>query len=1258
MTSNCNRKTKSVLLAAFAAAALSVSGCGWDDDAYQNYVNALGDNEAGSCENISYIHLEGVKATCTLDADGNCSKGSLVLTPTPGSTDLPDEEANPEQLIHNFNFDVCPTNFECKQASNENGDINYCVKKCGADQHLWTETGKCEDNQIDHCGAHGYDCNKLAGWQAGDCIQGRCVASECEMGYRLNESKDTCVPNCAPGTHYDNTAMKCVNDDKYNCGGTGKKCSDAIAQWVDGICDQGSCTVTKCEDGYKVFNKACLPDCGDEKHYDNDLAKCVDNDESNCGQKGYACKDHIKNSKKTTCESGKCIVTSCIDGYDLKKDLNLCSSSCTENEHYDNETGGCVNNSVEHCGQTGFDCAKKVLNWDTGTCEAGVCTLEKCKDGYSVYEQSVETIVGEGDEPAIDVIIKECRPNCDGEHYYDTYDSICKKSDTSNCGHLGNDCRNITGVNTATCIQNTCVALSCEEGYTLYNSTCISTATTCGSNTHYYNNVCEDDSLSNCGGHGIACSSTTIPGWSNGSCVSGVCEATACSSGYTLKDKKCISTATTCGSNTHYYNNACESDSVTNCGGHGIACSSTTIPGWSNGTCSSGKCEATACSSGYTLKDKKCISTATTCGSNTHYYNNACESDSVTNCGGHGIACSSTSIPGWSNGTCSSGKCEATACSSGYTLKDKKCISTATTCGSNTHYYNNACESDSLTNCGGHGIACTALPGWSNGSCSSGKCEATACSSGYTLKDKKCISTATTCGSNTHYYNNVCESDSVTNCGGHGIACSSTTIPGWSNGSCSSGKCEATACSSGYTLKDKKCISTATTCGSNTHYYNNSCESDSVTNCGGHGIACSSTTMPGWSKGACTSGKCVASECAKGYSLSSSGVCTAKALSCTASQHYYDGSCENNDATNCGGHGIACSSTTIPGWSTGSCASGKCEATACSSGYTLKDKKCISTATTCGSNTHYYNNSCETDSVTNCGGHGIACNSTTMPGWSKGACTSGKCVASECAKGYSLSSSGVCTAKALSCSASQHYYDGSCENNDVTNCGGHGIACSSTSIPGWSKGTCSSGKCVASECAKGYSLSNGVCSSVATTCTTAQHYYDGKCEANDVTNCGGHGIACSSTSIPGWSKGTCSSGKCVASECAKGYSLSNGVCSSVATTCTTAQHYYDGKCEANDVTNCGAHGASCASLAGWAGGSCSSGKCKATSCASGYSLNASNVCVLAILACGTNKTNCTTTAGWANGICNSSGSCVAVECKTGYTLKNGACTKQ
>ncbi|HEX2871713.1 MAG TPA: hypothetical protein VHP33_10660 [Polyangiaceae bacterium] len=176
----------------------------------------------------------------------------------------------------------------------------------------------------------------------------------------------------------------------------------------------------------------------------------------------------------------------------------------------------------------------------------------------------------------------------------------------------------------------------------------------------------------------------------------------------------------------------------------------------------------------------------------------------------------------------------------------------------------------------------------------------------------------------------------------------------------------------------------------------------------------------------------------------------------------------------------------------------------------------------------------------NCTGCGIACSSNNM---AKRTCDD--------------SCDGTCTDGYQDCNGDK-LKDG-CEtgtSNDVKNCGGCGLACSSNHVAA----SCASGVC------------NGACTANFNDCNGSK-LKDG-CESDsrtDSKNCGGCGLACSTNHV----KPTCAAGTC-GGACESGFSDCNG------------NKQTDG-CEINtnsDPKNCGGCGIVCP-----ADQSCGAGKC-------------------------------------------------------------------
>ena len=398
-------------------------------------------------------------------------------------------------------------------------------------------------------------------------------------------------------------------------------------------------------------------------------------------------------------------------------------------------------------------------------------------------------------------------------------------------------------------------------------------------------------------------------------------------------------------------------------------------------------------------------------------------------------------------------------------------------CSGNEHRYNNACEANSLENCGSHGNDCSGIVGWKAGECNEGKCVVTECAENYVLKDGKCeASSPAECGKDEHAYDGNCEANSLENCGSHGNACSG--IVGWKDGNCTEGKCVVTECAENYVLKGDKCEADVAdiACAEGKHEYEGGCEADSTENCGSHGNACAASTE-GWKDGACTEGKCVATECAENYELKGDKCEAISSVECGKNEHENEGKCEADSLEHCGSHDNACAST--EGWKDGACTEGKCVVTECAENYELKGDKCEAiTSVECGKDEHEHEGKCEADSLEHCGSYDNAC--ASIKGWKEGDCTEGKCVATKCTDDY-------------------HVYQKSCEANDEWNCGSHLKQCQKSDVPNSTGAACNTsiGRCYATSCCYGYNLSGGLCHSI---CSDPPYYcmkYDTCCSKPD-----------------------------------------------------------------------------------------------------------------------------------------------------------------
>ena len=141
---------------------------------------------------------------------------------------------------------------------------------------------------------------------------------------------------------------------------------------------------------------------------------------------------------------------------------------------------------------------------------------------------------------------------------------------------------------------------------------------------------------------------------------------------------------------------------------------------------------------------------------------------------------------------------------------------------------------------------------------------------------------------------------------------------------------------------------------------------------------------------------------------------------------------------------------------------------------------------------HTYNNSCEEDTIDNCGKHGYRCPSVDH-GTVK--CDSGICYVDSCETGYYISDSWpeTCVRDETWCDGDLEYCHGVCIDVfwDNNNCGGCDVKCD---------GVCEDGSCI-----------------------------DGGHGSGDVTNCGLNHTNC--TRISGWLEGECREGECVVTKC-------------------------------------------------------------------------------------------------------------------------------
>ena len=111
--------------------------------------------------------------------------------------------------------------------------------ECKPTEHFFA--GKCESDDVTHCGTHTNDCTKTSGWKSGNCYEKTCLAEKCETGYHLDSHFDS----------NNNEITSCEEDTHDACGSINTKCG------ADEVCTNGKCQAN-CKPGEVI--------CGDNVH--------------------------------------------------------------------------------------------------------------------------------------------------------------------------------------------------------------------------------------------------------------------------------------------------------------------------------------------------------------------------------------------------------------------------------------------------------------------------------------------------------------------------------------------------------------------------------------------------------------------------------------------------------------------------------------------------------------------------------------------------------------------------------------------------------------------------------------------------------------------------------------------------------------------------------------------------------------------------------------------------------------------------------
>ena len=182
---------------------------------------------------------------------------------------------------------------------------------------------------------------------------------------------------------------------------------------------------------------------------------------------------------------------------------------------------------VQNCPLTEAMCASANKTLDDANC---VCVDSQPPQGCKITQADCES-QGKTLDDANCVCVdsqppQECKTDglvkCDG---------TCIDPKTSNiyCG-ANENCENYTSCkDTETCTEGRCRPTKCE------------------SDEHFYDVICEKDSLENCGEHGLKCANT-VAGWKSGACTQGRCEVLQCIDGFHVDANtgKCVQDTNTC----------------------------------------------------------------------------------------------------------------------------------------------------------------------------------------------------------------------------------------------------------------------------------------------------------------------------------------------------------------------------------------------------------------------------------------------------------------------------------------------------------------------------------------------------------------------------------------------------------------------------------------------------------------------------------------------------------------------------------------
>ncbi len=524
----------------------------------------------------NYAHCEHYRAHGVL-SEGSRSTLEIKFVRDYFGTDVPQEEFESYDLSHSCpkEYEVCRYDGKYIDESVEDGIAGAygCFQSCTGNL-LYCGEGKqrrCVNPESDseYCGAQG-DCSDpntgSANWRGMVCGNGMvCQNRECVCGegYKACENAGgACVDIWHSSEHCGETCQVCEDGKvciegscvKYACGeqrglcqkadctnsdtACGESCMDCskIANVDEAICEDGHCTIIRCDDNYHIYK--------DDNYYEcrqNSVQSCAPSVKpSNSDYAEIVDCTGIEHSKEVACgATGECVVKECEYGFEVSDSMTACTihacvgcdpdsemcyhgiCQCKSGWVSCNKTGGdCkdIINDLNNCGGCGNTCnLSDVPNVVYYNCEHAQCVVTKCSNGFHPFGQK------------------------------------CEVNDEDNCGKHDWNCLNdILHVESATCdyTNSKCIVKKCEK------------------NWHPYEEGCELDTKDDCNEHDHSC---WIEGALDVDCAwseekgHSVCVTKECADGYHLAyDPDSVDGAM-----------KCEKDDTVNCGTTGNTCLAT-----------------------------------------------------------------------------------------------------------------------------------------------------------------------------------------------------------------------------------------------------------------------------------------------------------------------------------------------------------------------------------------------------------------------------------------------------------------------------------------------------------------------------------------------------------------------------------------------------------------------------------------------------------------------------------------------------------